>query len=103
MQKEQQAKREKMILIRITDSEAQQIKNDTDIAKLTTSELCRRRLFNRKITARIDQTTINELRRIGGMLKQIFKMGNGTNETAEMLKEAKKAIQRIASPTTAEV
>jgi hypothetical protein len=62
---------DKKISVRLTAAEKIQLAEDAQIAGLGLSELVRRRYFGRRIIANADTVILRELRRLGGILKQL--------------------------------
>jgi hypothetical protein len=62
---------DKKISVRLTAAEKIQLAEDAQIAGLGLSELVRRRYFGRRIIANADTAILRELRRLGGILKQL--------------------------------
>ncbi len=62
---------DKKISVRLTAAEKIQLAEDAQIAGLGLSELVRRRYFGRRIIANADTAILRELRRLGGLLKQL--------------------------------
>jgi hypothetical protein len=62
---------DKKISVRLTSAEKIQLAEDAQIAGLGLSELVRRRYFGRRIIANADTAILRELRRLGGILKQL--------------------------------
>ena len=64
------------VSMRLTDAEWKMLQEQSEIAGLSTSEYCRRRVFGKVITAILPQTdreAIATLRQLGGLLKQVYK------------------------------
>ncbi len=68
--------------LRLTKQEKAHIREDAKVAGLSMSELGRRRLFGRRIVARVDTTMINEALRLGGLLKHIHTESKGAYQEA---------------------
>jgi len=84
--------------IRLTPSEKAIVEKNASEAGVTMSEYLRRRVLGHRVMSRADEKTINELRRIGGLLKQTHNVTDGvfSRETAAALREITDAIKRIA-------
>lgn len=84
--------------IRCTTDEKELLKQDADLAAISVSEYVRRRTFGRPVVAHVDAVTIRELRRLGGLMKHLHNESGGaySNETASVLLEIKRAIERLA-------
>ena len=67
-------------------------------AGLTVSSFLRAAALSTRTRSTIDSQTINELRRLGGMLKDQFNKSGGqySSESAATLREITRAISRIA-------
>ena len=65
---------------------------------LTVSSYCRSLILGRVVTSRTDLVTVNELRRLGGLLKHIHNESRGVYSaaTAAALNDVRTAIRRIA-------
>lgn len=89
--------RTKFIHVRMTDEEQRSINVKAEIAGITISEFVRRAASGRKIIPRIEQNLINELRKIGGLLKHIHNESNGaySDKTAAAIDEIRDAVRRV--------
>ena len=87
-----------VINVRLTAAEKALLKEDADLAGLSMSELVRRRYFGRPIIANADAVMLKELRRIGGLLKQIHNESKGIyrTETAGALAALKAYIEQLS-------
>jgi len=63
--------RTKIIRVRLTEREYEQIQKYTEQSGLTCAEFIRRASTRRRIISRVDVNLINELRKQGGLLKMI--------------------------------
>ena len=69
----QRARFQRRRTVRLSKSDEQKIALQADISGLSVAEYMRRKLIeSRPITARVDIMMVNELRRIGGLLKHNF-------------------------------
>ena len=68
---------------------------------LTVSSYCRALVLGRVVTSRTDLVTVNELRRLGGLLKLVHTESGGAYSatTAATLIDVRAAINRIAGGT----
>jgi len=87
-----------VINVRLTQAEKARLSEDADLAAMSMSELVRRRYFGRPILANVDQVMIRELRRLGGLLKQLHQESGGVlrDEFAGALAAVKTAIERLS-------
>lgn len=83
--------------IRYTPSEKSEIEQHADHAGLTMSEYLRRRALGKRVMSIADEKIINELRRIGGLLKHVHNESGGAYaaQTASALGELMSVIVRI--------
>jgi hypothetical protein len=83
--------------VRLTPAERAELAAAAADAGLTVSDYIRRRALGRRITARVDLTVINELRRLGGLVKHLT-LGSHIDAEAgrEALAELREAVARIA-------
>lgn len=88
-----------IVNVRLTTSEKNQLRQDADLAALSMSELVRRRYFGRKVVANVDLVMLNELRRIGGLLKHIHIDSGGqySKDTAQALETVRDYILSLSS------
>jgi hypothetical protein len=80
---------DKKISVRLTAAEKIQLAEDAQISGLGLSELVRRRYFGRRIIANADTAILRELRRLGGILKQL----NSENADHQQVQETLKTLQ----------
>lgn len=59
------------ILARVSETQREQIQADADAYGKSVSAYVRDRLTGKRIEARTDQQMLNELRRIGGLIKHV--------------------------------
>jgi hypothetical protein len=80
---------DKKISVRLTAAEKIQLAEDAQIAGLGLSELVRRRYFGRRIVANADTAILRELRRLGGLLKQL----NSESADRQQVQETLRTLQ----------
>ena len=82
---------------RLTKNEKSDVVEQADKAGLTLSAYLRRRALGRKINAKTDEQMVRELRRLGGLVKDLHNRSGGVyrKETAKMLESVSGAIDRI--------
>lgn len=90
----------KIIRIRMTEREYQEIIARADMSGLTLAEYIRRTASGRKIVSRVGQNAINELRKIGGLLKHVHNESGGaySEKTAAAIADIRDAVKRIGRP-----
>lgn len=88
--------------LRCTPDDAAQIRGRAIDSGLTVSSFLRAAALGRKTRSTVDSQTINELRRLGGLLKDQFNRSGGqySAESAATLREITQAIARIASTSS---
>ncbi|HGO6081601.1 TPA: ribbon-helix-helix protein, CopG family [Burkholderia cenocepacia] len=88
------------IAVRLTPEEKKRLKEDADLAGVSVSELVRRRYFGRPIVASADMVMVRELRRVGGLLKDLHNKTGGvySRETAQALVEITGQIKKLSQP-----
>lgn len=84
--------------VRLTPEEAAIVKSKALDSGVPVSEFFRCAALGRKTRSAVDSQLINELRRIGGMLRDQFNRSGGqySTESAIALREITEAISRIA-------
>jgi len=84
--------------VRVAPDEKEQLRAIADAAGIVVAELVRRRALGRPVVSRTDETTIRELRRLGGLLKMVHVESGGaySRETAAALAALHAAIRRLA-------
>jgi hypothetical protein len=84
--------------LRCSPAEGEAIRQKARDAGETVSSFLRAAALGRKTRSTTDSQTINELRRLGGMLKDQFNKSGGqySRESAAALREITEAISRIA-------
>lgn len=80
-------KREVNFHFRATEKELEAIRENAKLAGLTNSEYVRRRALKIQVAAKVELNTLNELKRIGGLIKHLYNESNGaySSEFAEAL------------------
>ena len=83
---------------RLLPQELEQLQGEAETAGLTISDYVRRRIFARSVVARTDRAVVNELRRLGGLLKKVHLESAGTYsaDTAAAINAIKTAIDKLA-------
>lgn len=86
------------IAVRLHPDEKFDLQRDAKLANLSVSELVRRQYFRREIVPKIDELMVNELRRLGGLLKHIHSESGGaySQQTAQALGALSNLIRKIA-------
>lgn len=86
-----------IVNVRLTSEEKERLRDDADMAALSMSALIRARYFGRPVVAHADQVMIKELRRLGGLLKNIHNESDGAYapETSAALVLLSDAIRRV--------
>lgn len=84
--------------VRLTENEKARLKQEADLAGLTVSQLARRRVLGIPVVARTDVMMLNELRRLGGLLKHVDSKSGGAyrRETAEAIAVLKAYMERLS-------
>jgi len=87
-----------VIHVRLTSGEKERLKMDADLACLSMSELVRARYFGRKVVAKSDVVMLNELRRIGGLLKHVHNQSGGaySEQTSAALVDVRAYIKQLS-------
>lgn len=85
------------ILLRVTEAEKSAISARAAEAGRSVSDYLRARGVGQRVHSIADQQTINELRRLGGLLKKVHTDSRGaySEATAEALREVVAAVKRI--------
>ena len=85
---------------RVNSEEMAEISANVDASGLSTSEFIRRRVLGKRIGSVTDLKILNELRRIGGLVKHVYNLSGGfcEDKTALILDELRAAIVRIGQP-----
>lgn len=88
----------KFIHVRLSEREYEILSGKVEASGLTFSEFVRRAINNRRITSRIEAHVVNELRRIGGLLKHIHVESGGaySRATAAAIDDIRKAVRKLA-------
>ena len=87
-----------VINVRLTSAEKARLREDADLAGVSVSELVRRRYFGRPIVANADAVMLKELRRLGGLLKHVYRESGGaySKETAATLAAIRVYIEKLS-------
>ena len=87
-----------VINVRLTAAEKLRLREDADLAGVSVSELVRRRYFGRPIVANADAVMLKELRRLGGLLKHVYRESGGaySKDTASALVAIKDYIEKLS-------
>lgn len=85
------------VYVRMTEDEKAAISDRAAEAGRTVSDYLRARGMGQRVHSIADQQTINELRRLGGLMKKVHTDSGGAYrvETAEALQSIVAAIKRI--------
>ena len=85
--------------IHIAVTERKAVLEQAHACGLTLSSYCRALILGGVVTSRTDLTTVNELRRLGGLLKLVHTESRGaySADTASALADVRRAIARIAA------
>ena len=87
--------------MRLTASERVLLREEADLAGLSTSELVRKRTFGKTIHAATDLMMIRELRRLGGLQKYAMNKlalhDEVVDECAETIRAIRAAIERVSN------
>ena len=91
--------RRAVLNIHVATTERKAVLEQARACGLTVSSYCRSLILGRVVTSRTDLATVNELRRLGGLLKHIHNESRGaySSATAAALADVRRAISRIAS------
>jgi hypothetical protein len=83
--------------VRVSPDEKQQLRTLAAHAGMSIADLVRRRVLGRPVVPRTDQTTIRELRRLGGLLKKVHVDSGGaySDATAAALADLRAAISAL--------
>lgn len=84
--------------VRVSTDEKERLRALAARAGLPVAELVRLRALGRPVIPRTDETTIRELRRLGGLLKKVHVDSGGaySDATASALAELRAAVSRLA-------
>jgi hypothetical protein len=83
-----------VVNIRLTAGEKEFLRQEAKEAGLTLSVFGRRRLLGHKVRAQVDLVVVNELRRLGGLLKHLHNQSG--MDTSVVLGELRACLQRLA-------
>ena len=89
--------------VRVTATERAAVVAQARVCGVTVSAYCRSLILGRVVTSRTDLTVVNELRRLGGLLKFIHTESRGaySASTAAALADVRRAVSRVASDADA--
>ena len=97
--------RRAVLNIHVAATERRAVLEQARACGLTVSSYCRSLILGRVVTSRADLSGVNELHRLGGLLKNIHNESRGAYSaaTAAALHDVRTAIRRIAAtaPSTA--
>lgn len=95
--KGEEENRTAQVNVRLTVAEKEDLSQQADSAGLSIGDYVRRRVMGRPVVAHCDRRTINELRRLGGQLKDLHIKSLGTYraETRDAILAIQAAITRI--------
>lgn len=90
--------RRAVLNIHVATNERAAVLEQARACGLTLSSYCRSLILGRVVTSRTDLVTVNELRRLGGLLKLVHTESRGAYSaaTAAALNDVRAAIKRIA-------
>ena len=90
--------RRAVLNIHVATTERAAVLEQARACGLTVSSYCRSLILGRVVTSRADLSVVNELRRLGGLLKHIHNESRGAYSatTAAALNDVRAAIRRIA-------
>ena len=91
--------RRAVLNIHVAASERKAVLDQARAGGLTVSSYCRSLILGRVVTSRADLTVVNELRRLGGLLKLVHTESRGaySTATAAALNDLRAAMRRIAT------
>jgi hypothetical protein len=91
--------RRAVLNIHVAATERKAVLEQARACGLTVSSYCRSLILGRVVTSRTDLATVNELRRLGGLLKLVHTESRGaySASTAAALADVRRAIARIAA------
>lgn len=94
--------RRAVLNIHVAATERKAVLEQARACGLTVSSYCRALVLGRVVTSRTDLAVVNELRRLGGLLKHIHNESRGaySADTAAALNDVRAAIRRIAGGGT---
>lgn len=86
------------ISVRFTEEELVRLRNISKESGLTISEYIRNISFKRQLIVMNKMTAINELRRLGGLIKHLYTLSGGVNQdkTRLVLDEIISAIKALS-------
>ncbi len=65
------------VTLRLASDEKDRLKSDADLAGISVSEVVRRHYFGRPIIANVDLVMVKEMRRMGGLMKNVHNESGG--------------------------
>jgi len=91
-------KKSKLVMVRVTPEDYDELRSRALDTGTTVPEYLRACGMGRTTRSAVDSQLINELRRLGGLQKHLFKEGEGqlSKEYSEVLVAIQSAIARIA-------
>ena len=90
----------RVVNVRLTQRDHARLLAEANASGLTISGYCRRRMMGHVVIPHTDLAVIRELRRLGGLVKQVHTQSRSayTEHTAAALADLRDAIQRVARP-----
>lgn len=87
----------KTIHVRLSEEEYYALSRKVKYSGLNISAFVRRAANNRRITSRVEMHVVNELRKLGGLLKLVHNESGGAyrHATAAAIDEIRKAVRRL--------
>jgi len=91
--------RTKIIRVRLTETEYNNLIHQVEKSGLTLAEFIRRCASGRKIISRVEQNLVNELRRQGGLMKLIHNESGGvySEKTAAAIEEMRSVVRALTA------
>ena len=89
-------RRTAVINVRVLEEEKKAVSLEASVAGLTVSEYVRRLSLGRTVISSTDQRVLNELRRLGGLVKFVFTQGAPSDITADVLLDLQRYIKRLS-------
>ena len=93
-----------IVNVRVTAVEKAQLQEDAEMAGVSLSALVRANHFGRRLTVSADRLMLSELRKLGGLLKQVGKESNGLYGplTSDALIQMQGCIKTLSSKVVSE-
>ena len=90
----------RVVNVRLTERDHARLRDEAESAGMSVSAYCRRRMLGHVVIPHTDRVVIRELRRLGGLAKQLHTQSGGaySEHTAGALADLRAAIQRVAQP-----